>query len=53
MHTNPAAMNDFMKYIYMAPWIRFIPNVIGVVTGYFMYKINGRKIRLHWVSFEY
>lgn len=33
----------------MVPWVRFSPYLVGVITGYFMHRTNGKKLRIHWV----
>uniref|UniRef100_A0A0N5AH02 NRF domain-containing protein n=1 Tax=Syphacia muris TaxID=451379 RepID=A0A0N5AH02_9BILA len=41
------SVNDFFHYIYFAPWIRFTPHLLGMLTGYILYKHRNRKINIH------
>ena len=31
-----------MKYYYVKPWCRMGPYVVGILTGYLLYKLKGR-----------
>lgn len=42
-------MADFFKYIYTAPWIRYTPNLFGVLTGYILYRFSNRRLHFHWL----
>ncbi|CAI2354843.1 unnamed protein product [Caenorhabditis sp. 36 PRJEB53466] len=41
--------NAFGIYLYTKPWIRCIPYLVGMLTGYFLAAYGKRKIRLHWI----
>ncbi len=43
-------MNDY----YTKPYIRAQPYLIGMMTGYFLWKLRGKELKLHWVcSYSY
>uniref|UniRef100_F1L7Z0 Nose resistant to fluoxetine protein 6 n=1 Tax=Ascaris suum TaxID=6253 RepID=F1L7Z0_ASCSU len=39
--------NDYMMFLYAAPWVRCTPYIIGVLTGYFLHKTKGKKLTIH------
>ncbi|VDM42610.1 unnamed protein product [Toxocara canis] len=41
---------DFEQFLYFAPWIRCTPYVIGILTGYFLFKTKDKKLWMTWVS---
>uniref|UniRef100_A0A0N5ABK0 NRF domain-containing protein n=1 Tax=Syphacia muris TaxID=451379 RepID=A0A0N5ABK0_9BILA len=46
---DPEGFDRFMKYVYTAPWIRYIPNLIGILFGYILHRIGNRRVRMNWV----
>ncbi|XP_015839400.1 nose resistant to fluoxetine protein 6-like [Tribolium castaneum] len=56
-HINAGMLNNedtekFMTYYYAATYARFGPYVIGMLAGYFLYKIKTNKIRIHLKSWH-
>ena len=41
---------NYMKDVYMAPWCRIGPYIIGLMVGYILYKTK-RIVNLHMVKF--
>ncbi len=41
---------DVISDYYEAAWNRAQPYLIGILTGYFLWKTKGKKIKMHWVS---
>ena len=33
---------EFFKYYYIKPWCRMGPYIVGILTGYLLYKLKGR-----------
>lgn len=46
---DPEGFDRFMKYVYTAPWIRYIPNLIGILFGYILHRIGNRRVRMNWL----
>ncbi|GMT35129.1 hypothetical protein PFISCL1PPCAC_26426, partial [Pristionchus fissidentatus] len=38
--------NDFMSYLYIKPWVRCIPFLTGILTGYFIVQIRKQTIKI-------
>ena len=42
----------FAEWIYIKPWARMSPYVIGVVLGYVLFmRLNKPKVKINWVNF--
>ena len=40
--------SDYMKNFYLVPWTRFQPYIIGLILGFFLYKLkNQNKTKLN------
>ena len=35
---------------YMASWARAQPYIYGILIGYFLFKMRGKKLNIHWVT---
>ncbi|XP_064214043.1 nose resistant to fluoxetine protein 6-like [Tribolium castaneum] len=56
-HFHPLALSnkngiDFNYYYYAATYARFGPYVIGMLAGYFLYKIKTNKIKVHLKAWQ-
>jgi len=43
---------DYIQYdtiYYYAPWSRSGPYVVGLILGWFMYSLKGKKVKITWV----
>uniref|UniRef100_A0A0N5AAU6 NRF domain-containing protein n=1 Tax=Syphacia muris TaxID=451379 RepID=A0A0N5AAU6_9BILA len=43
-------LDPFMRWIYMAPWVRCLTNIMGILTGYLLFRVKDKKIRFHWIA---
>ncbi|KHN79317.1 Nose resistant to fluoxetine protein 6 [Toxocara canis] len=46
--TGKGTTFDFEQFLYFAPWIRCTPYVIGILTGYFLFKTKDKKLWMTW-----
>ena len=46
---NPKMLGDPTYDLYMAPYSRLGPYLVGVLTGFALYRTNGRPVKMHWV----
>ena len=43
----------FAEWVYIKPWARMSPYVIGVVLGYVLFmRLNKPKVKINWVKFK-
>ncbi|KAK0407463.1 hypothetical protein QR680_019207 [Steinernema hermaphroditum] len=40
-------MSDFARLNYFAAWIRCLPYVVGMLTGYYLRKFQNKRVKIH------
>ncbi|RUS71521.1 hypothetical protein EGW08_020719 [Elysia chlorotica] len=46
---HPKPRGDSNYDLYISPYCRMGPYLAGMVCGYALYRINGRRVKMHWV----
>uniref|UniRef100_A0A915A9M1 Acyltransferase 3 domain-containing protein n=1 Tax=Parascaris univalens TaxID=6257 RepID=A0A915A9M1_PARUN len=44
---DQSGIDDYMMFLYAAPWVRCTPYIMGILTGYFLHKTKGKKLTIH------
>uniref|UniRef100_A0A914RG91 Uncharacterized protein n=1 Tax=Parascaris equorum TaxID=6256 RepID=A0A914RG91_PAREQ len=47
---DQSGIDDYMMFLYAAPWVRCTPYIMGILTGYFLHKTKGKKLTIHPAS---
>ena len=45
---NDTYFDTYFGY-YAQPWVRALPYIWGILFGYILFKLRGKKLNYHWV----